>query len=211
MSIIILGDSNGQGFYDTEKGGWAERLKAYCFEHNDQFVFNLSVSGYSSNNLIELIERNELESRFEAGDEPHLIIVAVGLNDSVLVQDKRNLVSVSKYGENILQIFKHIVDWNKGNYDLTHRLLVVGPTSVDETRSTPVEWDDTLYYRNAEVKRYNEKLKEVCYPNNIRFLNLFDMASFDTCDGVHLSPAEHELIFNSVVKAVDAILHKIDS
>jgi lysophospholipase L1-like esterase len=136
--------------------------------------------------------------------------VAVGLNDSVLVQDKRNLVSVSKYGENILQIFKHIVDWNKGNYDLTHRLLVVGPTNVDETRSAPVEWDETLYYRNAEVKRYNEQLKEICYPNNIRFLNLFDTISFDTCDGVHLNSDEHKLIFEAVVGAVNKILYKIE-
>jgi len=209
MAIVVLGDSNAQGFYDDEKGGWVERLKQYMFRSNGSFVFNLAVSGYTSNHILALIHRDEITSRLQADDEYNLIILDIGSNDSVLIDNKRNLVSPEKYWSNIEDI-KFLLHKKYGKYSGENpkgiQLLVVGPTNVNEEISNPVAWDDRFYYNNTEIAKYNKLLKDVCYPSLTPFLNMFEKHKFKTFDGVHLLPYEHDIVFKEVLTAVDQLI-----
>ena len=209
MAIIVLGDSNSQGFFDHEKGGWVERLKQHMFKENGSFVFNLGVSGFTSNSIIELINRGELDSRIEADDEDVIIIVAIGTNDSSLIGNEKNFVSNIKFMSNIAEIYrilkeKYTKTWKedqRNDFDI----MFIGPPNVDESRSNPVSWDERLCYNNEQIGKYSQFIKDFCDPTATRFLNLFEKFKFETSDGVHLLPSEHEQIFQEVLKAVNSI------
>ena len=76
--MAIWGDSVAQGFYDAEKEGWAARLieSLKNKNKNPKSIFNLSISGDDTN---DLLYRFEIES---TARKPELIIFAIGINDS---------------------------------------------------------------------------------------------------------------------------------
>ena len=74
QTICVFGDSIAWGASDSEKGGWVERLKIYMGEHRSGNVYNLGVSGDTTNDLLERFEQ-EAKAR-----ESDVIIFAVGTN-----------------------------------------------------------------------------------------------------------------------------------
>ena len=59
----------------------------------------------------------------------------------------------------------------------------------------PVSWKD-IYYVNAEIKKYNEVMKEVCQENNVLYLDIFGLLkNEDLADGLHPNAIGHEKIF----------------
>ena len=90
MRVLIFGDSIAQGFFDS-RGGWANRV-ANAF-HQDALknlnndypeVINLGVSGDTVENILNRIE-DETDVRRSATKT--YLVIAVGMNDSLLVNN----------------------------------------------------------------------------------------------------------------------------
>ncbi len=151
------------------------------------FVYNQGVSGDTTE---DLLKRIEIES---SARDPFLIIISMGDNDSLTESaGGKNLVSLEKYGENI----KKIISISKKH---TNKLVFLGLKKIDEEKTNPVSWG-SFYYTNANISKYNNKLKDVCKTEGIEFLDMFELLSEkDFEDGLHPNSKGHEKIFRKVM------------
>lgn len=183
-SICIFGASSTQGFYDEEKGGWADRLKAYLYTKNegDNYyeVFNLGISGNTSEDLLKRFN-NEASVR-----KPTIIIISLGDNDSALQ------IPLNKYEENMNAIIQQAKKF-------TQNILILGAKKVNESLTNPVPWNKNAHYTNANIKKYDDTLKEIAKNNKISYLSLFSLLTdSDLYDGLHPNSRGHEKVFKAV-------------
>lgn len=101
MTICIFGDSITWGAGDSEKGGWVERLKVYFGEKYDIDIYNLGVSGDTTENLLARVE-NESKVR-----EPNIIVFAIGVNDAQFIHSTNsNRISEDGFRNNIEKLYR---------------------------------------------------------------------------------------------------------
>lgn len=185
QSICIFGASSTQGFYDVEKGGWADRLKIYLYEKNlkteNYFeVFNLGVSGNTSRELLSRFS-NEASSR-----KPTVIIISLGDNDSALG------VPVHEYEKNLNEVFIQARMF-------TRNVIVLGAKKVNEALTNPVPWKSDAFYRNSEIEKYDKKLKSLAEIHGFDYIPMIEVLdSQDLEDGVHPNSLGHQKIFEVV-------------
>ena len=200
--ILIFGDSIVYGAWDRGKeGGWFQRLRKFLDEKHfiepdfEYSVYNLGVSG---NTIGELLERFEFETkqRLEEGEEI-IIIFQIGINDSQFVISENKLrTSPEKFKENIQNLIKVAKIF-------TQKIIFVGLTLVDESKTTPIPWNPNKIYKNENIKRNNEIIKSVCKENNIYFIEIFDKwlkSDYKNLleDGLHPNSQGHQKIFETV-------------
>jgi len=200
--ILIFGDSIVYGAWDRGKeGGWVQRLRKFLDEKHfiepdfEYSVYNLGVSG---NTIGELLERFEFETkqRLEEGEEI-IIIFQIGINDSQFVISENKLrTSPEKFKENIQNLIKVAKIF-------TQKIIFVGLTLVDESKTTPIPWNPNKIYKNENIKRNNEIIKSVCKENNIYFIEIFDKwlkSDYKNLleDGLHPNSPGHQKIFETV-------------
>jgi len=184
--ICIFGDSIAQGYNDLEKCGWPSRLLIYNMEKDkDIDVFNLSINGNTSRDLLNRIE-NELKPR-----ESSVVIVNVGVNDS-LIENDENWVDIKIFKENLEKILEIA-------RKSTEKVFFMGISIFDENLLTPVDWDDKLFYYDKESKKYDLVIEEFCQENNAVFIPMQDvLTKNDLFDGLHPNAQGHEKIFQKV-------------
>ncbi len=157
----IFGDSIGFGYAD-KKGGWVDRLKRYFLAQQIDFaIYNQSVSGDTTQDLLQRL-RNECLSR-----NPDFIIFAIGMNDSQFLKDEKRIrTEQEKFKENLsllLTIAK----------EFTSRIMFVGLTKVDESKTLPIPYDVNRYYYLKNVKDYNQIVQDFCKEANLQFIDVF--------------------------------------
>lgn len=190
--ICIFGASSTQGFYDVEKGGWADRLKIYAYERSlnkeGYFeVFNLGVSGNTSR---DLLKRFYAEAKAR---DPTIIIISLGDNDSALK------IPLNEYESNMGKIFSQAKD-------ITKEVIVLGTKKVDEKLTKPVPWNTECYYVNEEIQKYDAKLRKLAENHKIEYVSLFDVLNEkDLEDGLHPNSRGHKKIFE---KVKDVLINK---
>ncbi len=184
-SICIFGASSTQGFFDTEKGGWVDRLKIFLFDevlNSDNYyqVFNLGIDGNNSRDLVARFS-SEISSR-----KPTIVIISIGDNDSAFG------ISIEEFGQNISKMIGEAKKY-------TNKILLLGRSKVNEIVTNPVSWGDNLCYLNAKIKLYDEKLEEVAGENGIFYLKMIDLLdNEDLEDGLHPNSKGHKKIFDRV-------------
>jgi len=187
-SICIFGDSTAWGAWDMEKGGWVNRLWLYAGKKTDCEcnIYNLSISGGTTETILERFE-SEAKTRKADG-----LIFQSGGNDSYLKgKNGPNQIPLEKFKNNLEQIIKRAKN-------ITQNIIFIGFKNVDESKTTPVSWKD-IYYINAEIKKYDETIREVCNQYNIPYLNIFGLLDVnDFEDGLHPNAVGHEKIFIKV-------------
>jgi lysophospholipase L1-like esterase len=185
--ICIFGASSTQGFYDTKKGGWADRLKIYSYERSlktDDYyeVFNLGVSGNTSRDLLKRFY-NEAKAR-----NPTIIIISLGDNDSGLK------IPLDEYEDNMDKILIQAKEF-------TQNIIVLGAKKVNEKLTNPVPWNKEVSYINAEIKKYDDKLKGLAEKHKVEFVPLIDVLNDeDLEDGIHPNSNGHKKLFSEVKK-----------
>lgn len=140
MRVLIFGDSNTQGFWDTE-GGWVARLRRHYDKiqlqdtkgKDEPTVFNLGVSGDSSDDVLRRF-RNEAQVRYS---EEIAIAFAVGVNDSRTKAGKP-YATTEQYGANLEKLAKQAREF-------TDKILFIGLTPCEEEITNPVPWGNTGY------------------------------------------------------------------
>jgi len=193
--ILIFGDSITWGANDWEKGGWAERLKVFIGQNYGTHVYNLGVSGEKTPNLLERFQ-TETKARVDEGEEA-MFIFAIGINDSYFVHTKGDfMIPLGDFAKNI----KKLIDL-AGKF--SQKIIFLGLTPVDETKTDPIPWDTIKSYKNQYIEEYNEAIRTICTENKISFIDIFDdwlKTNYKSLldDGLHPNPEGHLKIYEIV-------------
>ena len=193
--ILVFGDSITWGASDSERGGWVERLKIYIGNNCDDGVYNLGVSGEKTPDLLERFE-SETKARIKE-DEETIVIFAIGINDSYFVHSKNDFMTpIERFKENI----EKLINFAR---KLSPKIIFVGLTPVDESKTTPIPWNTDKSYKNESIKKYDEVINSVCKNKNIPFVEIFDdLIKSDHRnlleDGLHPNSQGHKKIFEIV-------------
>lgn len=196
--ICIFGDSITWGACDYEKGGWVERLKTDLLEHTDIDVYNFGVSG---NSTVDLLARFDAEVEIM---KPEVIIFAIGINDSNYLSDPNVLkVTLKDFEANILTLV------NKAR-KITDKLIFVGLTSVDETKTKPrIHRGNTKYYENNIIQKYDSVIAKICQQEKIPFVSLFSLLTNSNLeDGLHPNSSGHRIIFDQVKPVIESLVQE---
>lgn len=184
MRVLIFGDSITQGYWDTE-GGWVDRLrKSYDevqvkdLQNNDEpTIFNLGISADNTENILNRIE-HETKVRTRHGNLP-IVVVQIGVNDSSLREGKPQ-VELKQYKQNLRTIIEKM-------QPLSSKLIFVGLTGCDESKTTPVSWGE-FYYTNKAAKAYEDVMQAVAREYGIPFIPVFDTFMEKVIAGADLLP-----------------------
>lgn len=212
-TILIFGDSITFGSADVE-GGWVQRLKKLFDESNainrvskkvsgeSTAVYNLGISGNTSDNLVERFEF-ECNQRVSREDNPITFIFAIGINDSAFSQEKKtNQVILSQFEKNL----EKLIQLSK---KISSRIVFIGLTQVIESKTNPIPWRTDIFYKNELIKKYDSIIKKVCNKNNVFFVELFEkfnqsnIAKFLNEDGLHPNSDGHKFMFEVIKKFLE--------
>ena len=187
MNICIFGDSITWGTGDSEKGGWTERLKVYFGKKYDIDVYNLGISGNTTEDLLERIE-NESKVR-----EPNIIIFAIGVNDAQFIHSTNsNRISEDDFRANIEKLYGIAKKF-------TSKIIFIGLTPVDESKTKPIPWNTNKTYTNERIKKFDQIVEEFCLKNNLKFIPVSDfLNNDDLTDGVHPNTQGYIKIFERI-------------
>jgi len=192
MTICIFGDSITWGASDSEKGGWVERLKVYFGEKYDINVYNLGVSGDTTEDLLRRIE-NESKVR-----EPNIIVFAIGTNDTQFIHSTNsNWISDDDFRNNIKKLYKIAKK-------LVSKIIFVGLTPVDEFKTRPIPWNTDKTYINERIKKFDQIIEDFCSKNNLKFIPINDLLNNDDLiDGLHPDTQGHIKIFGRIKPKIE--------
>ncbi|MFH1402413.1 MAG: GDSL-type esterase/lipase family protein [Patescibacteria group bacterium] len=201
--ICIFGTSVTWGAWDSEKGGWVNRLKLY-FESLDEkdekkvFIYNLGIESNTTENILKRFN-NEAEERFwgdsdnENYKNDNICIFDIGKNDSIYVGSKNNnWVKLDKFEKNLNKLIKEVRKFSS-------KIIFVGPARIDESETIP--WEETgESYCNENIEKYNLVIKSVCNEQNIHFIPMIDLLNIknDLEDGLHPNVQGHRKMFERV-------------
>lgn len=188
--ICVFGDSAAWGAFDMEKGGWVNRLWFHVTKQTDEDyvnIYNLSINGDTTETILA---RFETEAKTRKAD---VLIFQVGKNDMAYKIRRDNyFVPPGKVRTNLEEII------GKAG-KITRNIIFIGPANVDETKTMPWGHLGNLYFTNANIKKCNEIIKEVCAKNNIPSLDIFGiLRDEDLSDGLHPNASGHQKIFEKV-------------
>lgn len=185
--LLVFGTSITHGSCDHERGGWVERLRIFLYNNSDFSVYNLGVSGDTSNDILNRFDV-EAGARF-----PEIIIFDMGLNDSAFRKSlDSNFISLEQYKENLSRLYKK-------SKKLADKVIFVGITMTNEKLLLPAPWATDFYYYNKNAEEYNNVIKEFCEKNDIHFVDIFSILDLsDYSDGLHPNAEGHEKIFKKV-------------
>ncbi len=194
-NIMIFGDSITQGYFAVDN--YVVRLIAKYLKFtikNKQFVFvqNLGKIGDTSRDLVKRIERNILYRNFFG---KNIIIISIGLNDSKFYfKNKSNLVSEKEYLLNLEMIYEISKKYSK-------KIIFVGLTSVDESKTNPCFWDKKYSYQNKEIKKYDKILKKFTKSKNLTYIEMYEKINNDLLiDGLHPTSKGHKIFYDLLEK-----------
>jgi len=191
--ILIFGDSITYGAFD-KKGGWVERLKEKLMG-KDILVYNLGVSGDTTIDLLDRFE-NETRARY---DNDTTLILEIGINDSY-----HSDITPEMFENNIQELIKKAKKYSK-------KIVFLGLTPVDESKTNPLPWNKNAFYKNNKIQKYDNIIKEVCKRNSIHFIeisNNFAKTDYKILlhDGLHPNTKGHEKIFEIVSKDLNKLI-----
>lgn len=195
--IICFGDSITRGENDNEKGGWVDRLKAYCMKlflrnRKDEIcVFNMGIGGETTEGLIKRFV-NEFDTRL-LKDGNNIVTLAYGANDIASLNGK-NAVSIEKFRDNLNLCIDYALKHNATVY-----LINILPVIEDD--------NNTKKRSPKDILRYNDILLSIAQKQNINLVDVHSKFDFDkeellTYDSVHPNAKGHEKIFNIVKEVI---------
>lgn len=188
VSVCVFGASSTWGAWDSEKGGWVNRLRLFLEANDyDVDVYNLGVSGDTTN---ELLERFEVEAEAR---EPAIILVSIGDNDACTSSaNGKHKVLPEKFEKNI----KRLIELAR---KFTDKIAFLGSKPIDEAKTMPVPWDREAFYSSESLKEYDKMLKTLTKENNAEYIDISGLLSIkDLEDGLHPNEEGHRKLFGKV-------------
>lgn len=200
--ILVFGDSIAYGANDITGGGWVQYLRSYFDNERvrdpkkDFSVYNQSVSG---NTTFDLIDRVETETKYRTQeDQKDIIVFAIGINDSAIRESPKNKDRTSRdvFRRNLSSLIRKTTHYVDG------RIIFIGLTPVDETKTNPISWNSVLY-TNERIRQFENAILETAEENKLPFIPIFESLINTNYkpmfpDGLHPDTKGHELIFKTV-------------
>lgn len=204
--VSIFGDSIAVGHID-DQGGWPARLQSFYSSlslkgktPDTQSIHNFSISGATTH---DLLSRGEIELTHLEWDNPRIVIIALGTNDSALnMATQEPQVAIDTFTNNLTSFIKatQAYRFNK-TYLLTLPL-------VDEKKVFPMVWEPNWGYSNDSIALFNTAIKEIGSKLDVEIFDVAKQISKEElADGVHLSPSGHKKIFRLVEKTITPLLY----
>ena len=190
--VCVFGDSIAWGAADSESGGWVARLNSYLqISGYDAIVYNRGVCGDDTDRLLR---RFKMEA---TALEPDVIIFAIGINDSQHVRPRKDSrIRIEKFRKNLEVLLNQAKR-------ITGRIIYVGLTRVDESKTVPIPCDAVDYYNNESISGYDAAIKKLCQKNKVAYIGMLDLLSaYDLEDGLHPNSRGHEKMFERVRKSL---------
>lgn len=193
--VCIFGASVTWGAIDPKGGGWVDRLKRYWYESSEGEVqvFNLAIGGDDTEMLLRRI-RVETEAR-----KPSLTIIALGTGDSKYIGTPDHpQIPLEQFRKNLAELV--VI-----SQETAKRVVFVGLTPCDESKTMPVPWDpDGLeHYDNTHITLYDNAIREFCKREEIPYVDLWDIVALDELvDGIHPNAEGHRKIFEVMKEEV---------
>lgn len=191
VSICVFGDSIGEGYYDSEKGGWVSQLSRFLkIPNNNLHLYNCSISGESTREVLIRFD-TEIKAR-----EPKKIIFALGTNDSWHFDGDKNKpnVSLNEFKENL----KALISRSK---KINAKIIFIGAPKVDESKVMPIPWRKEIFYDNENIREYNKTLEQICKKYNLKFIETYNLLdNEDFSDGLHPNTKGHTKLFEEIKK-----------
>ncbi|WP_030856845.1 GDSL-type esterase/lipase family protein [Streptomyces sp. NRRL F-2747] len=183
--IVIVGDSIAYGRCDP-RGGWTGHLAAAHIARNETAhrVFNLAVPGSF------LSDVSAHTPALLAPRLPDTLIVAAGINDCAV-----RLASPDAPYDGPAHLADHLGSLAATALDHNARLVVVGPTWIDEARTGDYEG---LRFTQARVRALRDSMRAWCEAHHIDFLDLWEPLRGRAgllVDGVHPSVEGHDALY----------------
>jgi lysophospholipase L1-like esterase len=201
FNILVLGDSIGFGVGDETNKGIGERYKDLINEEENQNieVENISIPGYESKDLLNLLESNKNDGIISLAD---IIIISIGGNDlnRIEYEDALSLNinyndKLKFYKENLQKIIEKIRKINKEAH-----LAIIGlydPYAQDEPQKTRflLEWN----YETGLIVNLNYKIAYV--PTYEVFK--YHLDSYLSADEFHPSGEGYQAIVEEIYDILD--------
>jgi len=200
LRIVALGDSLIYGFGDPVGGGWVERLRRQWMSpgNTGHALYNLGVRGNGVAQVSQRLEkewnhRGQLRNRL-----PELMILSVGLNDSLRLGHPNG---------------KGFTEFDQWKIQVTHLLdqavnvcpvLFIGMVPVDESK---MPFLNCFYYNHTDQYRYKQATKLACEQRQIPYLDIFDLWLKRGENWLRLNLSDDGLHPN--VRGYQALLHDI--
>jgi hypothetical protein len=199
-----------------ESGGWADMVKQSV--HRIMFADN----GVGEKHQVYIFAKpgadinfvvNSFESQLDdfGGDNQEVIaVVSVGMNDAKAKNGPNNFLSnVEEYKAAMSKLLTKLKK-------RTDKIVCVGFTPVDETKTTPknnpLTGDKTFHY-NHRVEDFNKGFAEVTRQSGATFIDLFSQAesigwreNYLYADGIHPNSLGHKWIFEQVRDIIESHL-----
>lgn len=200
MNICIFGDSIVYGAYDPINGGWTTLLRNYLENKYDEV--NTYSLGFCGDTTEDLLKRFENEAMARKTD---FIVFSIGINDAQFIYSKNdNRVSYNDFLKNIKKLFEVAKKINQ-------KIIFVGLTSVDETKTTPIPWNTDKAYKNDRIRYFDQSIEQFCLENNSKFVKVNELLSKnDLFDGLHPNTDGHLKIFEAIKPIVDDVIIKFN-
>ena len=199
--IVVFGDSITYGQRDLEMGGWVNRLKLALAREGSiaGHVFSVGIPGQSTSKILERMER-ECKGRI-LDDANNIIVIAAGINDTQI--HRGQIVSDEELFKNNV---RELINRAKS---CTDKVIYLGLTPVDESRTNPVKWDKTKVWKNELVEKYDSIISEICSEMGVRYVYVFDQIDPETnADGLHPSAEGHAVLAEIMYNVVHDYLKK---
>ncbi len=122
------------------------------------------------------------------------IVFAVGVNDSAVTTGTDDfLVERGAYDTNMRELA------SLASQDADGRVLIVGPTPINEALTKPIPYRPEREYRQELVETYNDIARRAAQDEGVRFVNLFNGLQphdghWNEWDGVHLNSDAHQRV-----------------
>lgn len=198
-SIFLFGDSITHGEFDTEGGGWTERLRREANIATAQGerwlgMYNLGIPG---NRTDQLLERFRAETAWRVDpEEENMFVFAFGANDAAFIRNKNAFqIDPDVYVENVKKIIAQAREFGT-------KIVFLNSTPVIE--SVTAEPSRNKVRKNEYVEKYNARLADACNAEGVDVIDVYvafmkegHESLFDP-DGVHPNSRGHEIIFEKV-------------
>lgn len=186
--IVIFGASTVYGTADSERGGFAARLRHWHEARGERNrVYALGVWGEETRGLVARI------SSEAAARRPHLIMLYPGFNDSRREgPDAPPVVGKAEFRELISEMIRKA--------RAVAKTIVITGLPFDERRTTPLAGTRSFYFRK-DAEEYTELLREAAREEGAELLDFFTALSARKMDellapdGLHGNSRCHEAMF----------------
>lgn len=208
MRILIFGDNIAHGLWDTD-GGWVQRLRSQYDKASLQNlgseypdIYNLSISGETAQGVLK---RLNFEMKPRIHQEQPIIVIAVGMNDSLIYKGVEATPPELFKGE-LQQIIL-------ATRQFTDKILFIGLTCVDDAACNPWQYSSTgKCFNNERIWQFEKTIRSLCKEENVLNVEIYEKfqkgheASGLLADGLYPNGEGHSLIAGLVKTHLDKLI-----